>query len=57
MGETPAYCTDCHSKVVKAQSPDDRALLAAEAAGSVPMTKQGTCSKCGKTTVVLYYET
>jgi len=57
MPATPTYCTGCYNKAVKAKSPDDAQLLAAEAAGSVPMTKQGTCSKCGKAAVVMYYVT
>ena len=57
MAETPTYCTDCYNKAVKAKSPDDAPLLAAESAGNIPMTKQGTCSKYGKSTVVMYYQT
>jgi hypothetical protein len=57
MGETPAYCNDCYSKAVKSPSPDDAPLMAAERAGTVPMTKQGQCSKCGQSTVVMYFET
>jgi hypothetical protein len=56
MAQTPAYCTDCYSQAVKAKSPDDAQLLAAESAGSIPMTKQGACSKCGKSTVVMYFD-
>jgi hypothetical protein len=28
----------------------------AESAGTMPMTKQGTCIKCGKAAIVVYYE-
>jgi hypothetical protein len=52
MGETPAYCSDCYGKVAK----EDSNIVAAESAGKTPMTKQGVCSKCGKSTVVVYYQ-
>ncbi|HEV8243695.1 MAG TPA: hypothetical protein VGQ07_06850 [Nitrospirales bacterium] len=54
MGETSAYCSDCYSKTARAE---DAQVKAAESAGTAPMTKQGTCSKCGKSTVVVYYKT
>ncbi len=57
MGETPAYCSACYSKAAKSPSPDDAPLMTAERAGKVPMTKQGQCSKCGQSTVVMYFET
>jgi hypothetical protein len=53
MGQTAAYCSDCYNKVARS---DDAQIKAAEGAGEIPMTKQGTCSKCGKTSVVLYYD-
>ncbi len=57
MAETAAYCSECYNKALKSGSADDAAIQAAEQAGSVPMTKQGACSRCGKQTVVLYYQT
>ena len=56
MAQTPPYCTDCYNKAVKSESPDDAQLLAAERAGRIPMTKQDVCSKCGKSTVVMYFD-
>lgn len=53
MGQTAAYCSECYNKVGRTE---DAAVKAAESAGKVPMTKQGTCSKCGKATIVVYYE-
>jgi len=54
MGETPAYCSDCYNKTARTE---DAQVKAAESAGQVPMTKQGTCVKCGKAATVVYYET
>jgi len=54
MGETPAYCSDCYNKIARVE---DAQVQAAERAGTAPMTKQGTCSKCGKSAVVVYYKT
>lgn len=53
MGETTAYCSDCYNKTARSE---DAQIQAAERAGKTPMTKQGTCSKCGRSTVVVYYE-
>jgi hypothetical protein len=53
MGETLAYCSDCYNKIARTE---DAQVKAAERAGKTPMTKQGTCSKCGKSAVVVYYE-
>ncbi len=53
MGATAAYCSDCYNKITRSEDPQ---IQAAERAGSTPMTKQGTCSKCGKSTVVVYFE-
>ncbi|HKW86860.1 MAG TPA: hypothetical protein VJM82_07300 [Nitrospiraceae bacterium] len=52
MGETSAYCNDCYNKLGKS----DPQIQAAEKAGKTPMTKNAVCSKCGKSTVVIYYE-
>ncbi len=54
MGETSAYCSDCYNKIARVE---DAQVQAAESAGTAPMTKQGTCSKCGKSAVVVYYKT
>jgi hypothetical protein len=53
MGMTSTYCSDCYNK----SSKEDAQLQAAERAGKTPMTKQGACSKCGRSAVVIYYET
>lgn len=53
MGQTAAYCSDCYNKTARAE---DAAVKAAESEGKVPMTKDGTCAKCSKTTTVVYYE-
>ncbi|ALA60108.1 hypothetical protein [Nitrospira moscoviensis] len=53
MGQTAAYCSDCYNKSART---DDAAVKAAESEGKVPMTKQGTCSKCNKAATVVYYE-
>lgn len=53
MVGTAACCNDCDNKVAK----EDAKIVAAEGAGKVPMTNQGTSSKCGKSIVVIYYET
>jgi len=55
MGETAAYCSDCYNALAKSSSPDKQ-IAAAEQAGKVPMTKQGSCGRCGKATIVMYYE-
>ena len=54
MGETAAYCSDCYNKTARTE---DAQVKAAEDAGQVPMTKHGTCCKCGKVAVVVYYHT
>ena len=55
MAETAAYCSDCYNKLGKSGVPHDPGIQAAERAGHTPMTKNATCSKCGKSTVVIYY--
>jgi hypothetical protein len=56
MAETSTYCNDCYNKATKSGSPEDAPVQAAERDGKIPMTKQGACGKCGKSTVVIYYE-
>ncbi|MGH7259821.1 MAG: hypothetical protein ACREI9_03970 [Nitrospiraceae bacterium] len=53
MAETSPYCSECYNAHARA---NDAQVKAAESAGKIPMTKQGTCTKCGKSTVVVYYE-
>jgi hypothetical protein len=53
MGQTAPYCSECYNKVARSEDP---AVKAAESAGKTPMTKQGTCSKCSKAAVIVYYE-
>lgn len=53
MGQTAAYCSDCYNKVARSE---DAEVKAAENEGKTPMTKQGSCAKCGKAAVVVYYE-
>ena len=53
MAETPRYCSECYNTHARA---NDAQVKAAESAGKVPMTKQGTCVKCGKTTIVVCYD-
>lgn len=53
MAATPPYCSDCYNAHARANDPQ---VKAAESAGKVPMTKQGTCAKCGKATIVVYYD-
>ena len=53
MAETAAYCSDCYNKVGRTE--DDQ-IKAAESTGNAPMTKQGTCCACAKSTIVVYYE-
>lgn len=57
MGDTASYCSDCYNALGKGDVPADPQVQAAEAAAKAPMTKNGTCSRCGKATVVVYYET
>ena len=56
MGETANYCSNCYNALGKGAVPPDPQVQAAEAAGKAPMTKNGSCCKCGKTTVVVYYD-
>lgn len=56
MGETAAYCSSCYNKLGKTGNPHDPKIQAAEKAGKTPMTKNAACSKCGTSTVVLYYD-
>jgi hypothetical protein len=53
MGESAAYCSECYNKVGRVE---DATIKAAEQAGKVPMTKQGTCSQCSKSATVVFYE-
>jgi len=53
VAETPPYCSECYNTQARA---NDAQVKAAESAGKMPMTKQGTCIKCGKATIVVYYE-
>ncbi len=53
MAETAAYCSECYNTVARVSDPQ---VKAAESAGNAPMTKQGTCCKCAKATIVVYYE-
>ena len=53
MAETPPYCSECYNTHART---NDAQVKAAENAGKIPMTKQGTCTKCGKAAVVVYYE-
>jgi hypothetical protein len=56
MGKTAAYCSECYKKLGKKQLPLDPQIEAAEKAGSTPMTRDGMCSKCSTSTVVIYYQ-
>jgi hypothetical protein len=53
MAETAAYCNDCYNAVARTK---DAQVKAAESAGTVPMTKQASCTSCGKSTIVVYYQ-
>lgn len=53
MAETPLYCSEYYNTHARA---NDAQVKAAESAGKMPMTKQGACVKCGKATIVVYYE-
>ena len=53
MGKTATYCSECYNKVGRVE---DAQVKAAESAGKTPMTGQGTCCKCNKATVVVFYE-
>lgn len=53
MAETQPYCSECYNSHARTH---DAQVKASESAGKVPMTKQGTCVKCGKATVVVYYD-
>jgi hypothetical protein len=53
MGKTATYCSECYNKVARVE---DGQVKAAEASGQTPMTSQGTCCKCNKATVVVFYE-
>ena len=56
MAQTATYCSDCYDRALKTPQPEDASLLAAEKSGAMPMTKEGTCSKCGVKTVVMSFE-
>jgi hypothetical protein len=53
MAKTPSYCSECYNTHARA---NDARVKTAESAGKTPMTKQGTCVKCGKAAIVVYYE-
>ena len=53
MTETAAYCNDCYNAVARTK---DAQVKAAESAGNIPMTRQGSCTNCGKSTTVVYYQ-
>ncbi|HEU4686343.1 MAG TPA: hypothetical protein VFS39_17685, partial [Nitrospira sp.] len=53
MAKTATYCSECYNRVGRSE---DAQIQAAERSGQVPMTTQGTCCKCNKATVVVYYE-
>jgi hypothetical protein len=53
MGQTETYCSDCYNTVGRVQ---DARIKAAESNGKTPMTKEGTCCSCKKTTIVAYFE-
>ena len=53
MAKTATYSSDCYNKVGRTE---DAQIQAAEKSGEVPMTGQGTCCKCSKATVVVFYE-
>lgn len=53
MGQTATYCSECYNKVARTE---DDAVKAAEREGKVPMTKQGSCSRCSQAGTVIYYE-
>ncbi|SLM46371.1 protein of unknown function [Nitrospira japonica] len=53
MAKTATYCSDCYNKVGRTE---DAQIQAAEKSGQIPMTGQGTCCKCSKATVVVFYE-
>jgi hypothetical protein len=53
MAETPPYCSECYNSYARASDPQ---VKAAESTGKIPVTRQGTCTKCGKATVVVVYE-
>jgi hypothetical protein len=46
-------CSECYNAHARA---NDAQVKAAKSAGKVPMTKQGTCVKCGKATIVVCYD-
>lgn len=53
MAKTATYCSDCYNTVGRTE---DTQIQAAEKLGQMPMTSQGTCCTCSKSTVVVYYE-
>jgi hypothetical protein len=53
MAKTSTYSSECYNMVGRTE---DAQIQAAERAGHVLMTGQGTCCKCDKATIVLYYE-
>jgi hypothetical protein len=64
MGQTAKYCDDCEKKLSPADtSPRDREFFSASlfkegptVHGIGPLTEEGTCEKCGKFGVLVYYE-
>ena len=53
MAETQPYCSECYNAHART---NDAQVKAGEGAGKIPMTRQGTCVKCGKATIVVCYE-
>jgi hypothetical protein len=65
MRQTAKYCEDCEKKLSPADTtPRVREFIRASLftdvtlpRGSGPLTEKGSCEKCGKSGVVIYYET
>ena len=65
MGHTAKYCEDCDKKMSPANaSPREKEYIRASSftegtipIGSGPRTEEGVCDKCGKSGIVIYYET
>ena len=65
MAQTAKYCSNCEKKLSPADTiPQDREFFPASLftegsipSGSGPLAEEGSCDKCGKSGVVIYYET